>query len=141
MNSLTRSCYNGESISDLEMVSVKVMLRELAAVLAMSRISGDDSVALCGVKADHRKLVPGELFICVRGAVHDGHKYAAEAAAKGAAALVVEQELTEIQLPQLIVKDTRQVMGAIASYVYGHPSRALRLIGITGTNGKTTTAF
>jgi UDP-N-acetylmuramoyl-L-alanyl-D-glutamate--2,6-diaminopimelate ligase len=89
---------------------------------------------------DTRAVTPGALFFCVRGASADGHDLAAEALANGAAALVVERRL-DLDVPQLVVPDTRAAMGPMAAEFFGHPSRELPVAGITGTNGKTTTAF
>ena len=79
------------------------------------------------------------LFFCLTGKGRDGHAYAKEAIKRGAAALVVERELP-VKVPQLLVKNAREAMSLIACAFYGEPSRDLKVIGITGTNGKTTTA-
>ena len=85
-------------------------------------------------------VVPGALHVCVPGFTADGHDFAGTAVANGAAALVVEREL-EFDVPQLAVGSSRAAMAAAADAFYGHPSRELDVVGITGTNGKTTTAF
>ena len=89
---------------------------------------------------DSRLVAPGHLFACVRGEHHDGHRYAAGAVRAGASALLVDH-VVDLDAPvgQLVVSDTRLAMGPVASGVYGHPSRAMRVVGVTGTNGKTTT--
>ena len=87
---------------------------------------------------DSRPGAPGMLFACVRGEDHDGHAFAAAAVAAGATGLLVDHELA-LAVPQLVVVDTRQAMGPVAVGVYGRPSEALTMVGITGTNGKTTT--
>ena len=102
------------------------------------RIVGDPSVVVSGMTHDSRLVSPGVLFACVRGHDHDGHAYAAPAVAAGAACLLVDHEL-QLAVPQLIVADTRQAMGPVAAAVYGRPSDALTMVGVTGTNGKTTT--
>jgi UDP-N-acetylmuramoyl-L-alanyl-D-glutamate--2,6-diaminopimelate ligase len=89
---------------------------------------------------DTRRLVPGALFFCVRGRTADGHELAEEAASRGAAALVVERPL-ELAVPQLVVADARAAMPIAAVTFFGDPSRALDVAAVTGTNGKTTTAF
>ncbi len=81
---------------------------------------------------------PGSLFCCLRGLQTDGHGFAEQARLDGAAALLVDHQLP-IDLPQLIVPDTREAMGFVAASFFGHPSRTLTLVGVTGTNGKTTT--
>jgi UDP-N-acetylmuramoyl-L-alanyl-D-glutamate--2,6-diaminopimelate ligase len=85
-------------------------------------------------------VVPGALHVCVPGFTADGHDFAGAAVANGAAALVVEREL-DLDVPQLVVDSSRAAMAAAADAFYGHPSRDLEVVGITGTNGKTTTAF
>jgi UDP-N-acetylmuramoyl-L-alanyl-D-glutamate--2,6-diaminopimelate ligase len=89
---------------------------------------------------DTRAVAPGTLFFCVPGAHVDGHDLAAEAVAKGAAALVVERRV-DLPVPQLEVESVRAAMGPIAARFFGDPSRELEIAAVTGTNGKTTTAF
>jgi UDP-N-acetylmuramoyl-L-alanyl-D-glutamate--2,6-diaminopimelate ligase len=89
---------------------------------------------------DARTVTPGALFFCVPGRATDGHLFAAEAAARGASALVVERRL-EVELPQLVVADARAAMPVAAALFFDTPSKRLQLAGVTGTNGKTTTAF
>jgi UDP-N-acetylmuramoyl-L-alanyl-D-glutamate--2,6-diaminopimelate ligase len=89
---------------------------------------------------DARRVGPGALFFCVPGFKADGHDFAPEAVARGAAALVVERPL-DVALPQLVVGDVRQAMALAADAFFGHPTRELEVTGVTGTNGKTTTAF
>jgi UDP-N-acetylmuramoyl-L-alanyl-D-glutamate--2,6-diaminopimelate ligase len=83
---------------------------------------------------------PGTLFFCVPGSRADGHDFAGEAVANGAVALVVERPL-DLQVPQLVVPDARRAMAPAADEVFGHPSQELEIAAVTGTNGKTTTAF
>jgi UDP-N-acetylmuramoyl-L-alanyl-D-glutamate--2,6-diaminopimelate ligase len=89
---------------------------------------------------DSREVTPGALFFCVRGLSHDGHDFAAQACARGAAALVVERPLG-MDVPEVEVLSAREAMGAAAARFFDEPSERLSLVGITGTNGKTTTAF
>jgi len=112
--------------------------REFADLLAFSRLVGDGDVTVTGVQADHRLIEPGNVFVCIPGSVHDGHRFAAEAVAKGAGAVVAEKELPFLPVPQLIVRDTREAVGWLAAHFHGYPSRDMKLIGVTGTNGKTT---
>jgi len=115
-------------------------LFELAELLVTARLKGDGNTEITGISADSRDTAEGHLFICLRGHKTDGHRYAPEAAAAGAAALLTEREL-DIGLPQLIVKDSRLAMAVIADHYYGYPSHSVKLIGVTGTNGKTTTTY
>jgi UDP-N-acetylmuramoyl-L-alanyl-D-glutamate--2,6-diaminopimelate ligase len=104
-----------------------------------ARLIGDGEVEVTGMTHDSRRASPGTLYACVRGEHHDGHEFAPAAVAAGATALLAEHRL-ELDVPQLIVDDARLAMGPVAAAVYGHPSGALTIVGITGTNGKTTTA-
>ena len=91
---------------------------------------------------DSRKVQEDSLFICIRGAVVDGHKFIPDVIAKGARTLVVEEE---VQVPEdvtvILVKDTRYAMAFISAAYFGHPAEQLKTIGITGTKGKTTTTY
>ncbi len=115
-------------------------LHDLSKQLLISRIVGDGSASVADLETDSRQVKPGSLFFCLQGHTVDGHAYAGQAAERGACALVVSREL-EISLPQLVVPDTRLALAVLADYFYGHPSRQLRPIGVTGTNGKTTTTY
>jgi UDP-N-acetylmuramoyl-L-alanyl-D-glutamate--2,6-diaminopimelate ligase len=117
-----------------------VKLSELAAVVDGAHVQGDASTAIFDVAYDSRAVGAGCLFFCVPGAHADGAAFAAVAVAAGAAALVVSQPLA-LDVPQLVVPSVRSSMGPIAAKFFGNPSRALTLAGITGTNGKTTSAF
>lgn len=98
---------------------------------------GDEVYSLC---TDSRKVEPGALFFCIPGLRMDAHEFAPQAVKAGAAALVVERELS-IHCPQIIVKDVREALARIAAAFYRHPADQLKLVGITGTKGKTTTSF
>jgi UDP-N-acetylmuramoyl-L-alanyl-D-glutamate--2,6-diaminopimelate ligase len=115
-------------------------LDQLAAEVGGARVVGDATVEVAELAYDSRKAGPGTLFFCVPGKRRDGHEFAAQVAAAGAAALVVERQL-EVALPQLVVADARAAMAPLAAQFYGDPTAALRVVGVTGTNGKTTTAF
>jgi UDP-N-acetylmuramoyl-L-alanyl-D-glutamate--2,6-diaminopimelate ligase len=90
---------------------------------------------------DARAVTPGALFFCIPGQTADGHDYAAEAVERGAVALVVERRLEGLDVPQLVVPSVRQAMGPAAADFFGRPSDTLEIAAVTGTNGKTTTAF
>jgi UDP-N-acetylmuramoyl-L-alanyl-D-glutamate--2,6-diaminopimelate ligase len=89
---------------------------------------------------DSRKVGPGTLFFCVVGEKRDGHDFAAEVVEAGASALVVEREL-EVDVPQVVVPSARAAMAPFAAAFWGDPTAELKVVGVTGTNGKTTTAY
>ncbi|MDF2926419.1 MAG: murE2 [Paenibacillaceae bacterium] len=117
-----------------------MLLKELASLFTVSSIAGDGGTEFTGIQADSRLVAPGDLFICVRGLISDGHAYAAKAVEAGACALVVE-ELLPLDIPMILVKDARYAMAVIAGRFYGYPSQQMKVIGITGTNGKTTSTY
>lgn len=119
---------------------MSVSLGDLLKNLPDARLLGDRLPEVEGIAYDSRRVRPGELFVCIRGLVHDGHHFAAEAVAKGAVALLVEEPLG-LGVPEVLVPNTRRAMGEAAAAFYGAPSQRLRLIGVTGTNGKTTTTY
>ncbi|MFL5872887.1 MAG: UDP-N-acetylmuramoyl-L-alanyl-D-glutamate--2,6-diaminopimelate ligase [Solirubrobacterales bacterium] len=116
-------------------------LGELVADVPQARVVGDASIEIADLAYDSRKVEPGTLFFCVVGEKADGHEFGARAVEEGAAALVVERELTELGVPQAVVADSRAAMAPLAARFWGDPTAKLRLVGVTGTNGKTTTAF
>ncbi|HET7417246.1 MAG TPA: UDP-N-acetylmuramoyl-L-alanyl-D-glutamate--2,6-diaminopimelate ligase [Solirubrobacterales bacterium] len=116
-------------------------LDELVAGLPGARILGDGSVEITELVYDSRKAGPGTLFFCVRGEKVDGHEFGPRVVEEGAPALVVERELTELAVPQVVVPDSRAAMAPLAAHFWGDPTAELRVAGVTGTNGKTTTAF
>lgn len=97
-------------------------------------------VEVAGLAYDSRRVGPGTLFFCVPGEHSDGHDFAAQAVAAGAAALVVERTLN-LPVPEIVVSSTRASMGPTAARFHGDPATRLRVVGVTGTNGKTTTAY
>jgi UDP-N-acetylmuramoyl-L-alanyl-D-glutamate--2,6-diaminopimelate ligase len=97
-------------------------------------------VEVSGLALDNRLVEPGTLFFCVPGFTRDGHDFAPDAVARGASALVVERELG-LGVPEVRVPSVREAMAPIAARFHGDPTARLRVVGITGTNGKTTSAF
>lgn len=103
------------------------------------RLVGDGSADVTSLTIDSRQVGPGALYGCVVGTAHDGHDFAPAAVADGASALVSERVL-DLAVPQVVVRSTRAVLGPLADALFAHPSRTgLRVVGVTGTNGKTTT--
>ena len=113
-------------------------LDELVHAVQVSQVVGDLSVEVTSVVHDSRAVTNGALFCCIPGAAVDGHEFASAAVAAGAAALLCERTL-DVSVPQVIVVDARAAAGPIASLFHGAPSRELDVVGVTGTNGKTTT--
>ena len=113
---------------------------QLIAALAPSDVLGRTPVEIADLAYDARAAGPGSLFFCVPGTRADGHEFAGDAVANGAVALVVERPL-ELDVPQLLVPSARATMAVAADEFFGHPTEELQVAGVTGTNGKTTTAF
>ena len=111
-------------------------LQELAEA-APGLVGHRGQAAITGLAHDSRAVKPGDLFFCVPGADHDGHQFAADAIDRGAAGLVVERPLG-LGHPEVETASVRQAMGPMSSTFYGHPSRSMTVVGVTGTNGKTT---
>ena len=115
-------------------------LNELTADFEVAELEGDAAVEITGLAYDSSRVGPGTLFFCVPGQSRDGHEFAQAALEAGAAALVVERHL-DLPLTQVRVADARAAMAPLAARFWGDPTAELRVAGITGTNGKTTTAF
>ncbi len=97
-------------------------------------------IEVAALAYDNRRVVPGTVFFCVRGFTRDGHDFAADAVARGAAALVADHPLG-LGVPEVVVDDVRAAMAPAAARLHGDPTATLQTIGVTGTNGKTTTAY
>jgi UDP-N-acetylmuramoyl-L-alanyl-D-glutamate--2,6-diaminopimelate ligase len=117
-----------------------VNLDELTRVLAADESGAGGAVEVDDLAYDAERVTPGAAFFCVPGARVDGHSFAERAVAAGAVALVVERPL-ELDVPQLLVEDARAAMAVAADAFFGEPTRSLEVAGVTGTNGKTTSAF
>jgi UDP-N-acetylmuramoyl-L-alanyl-D-glutamate--2,6-diaminopimelate ligase len=118
-----------------------VRLEELAGAVEGARVFGGDATEIVELAYDSRRVTPGALFFCVPGEKVDGHAFADAAVEAGAVALVVERELASVDVAQVVVPDAREAMAPVAARFYGDPTAELKVVGITGTNGKTTTAF
>ncbi len=118
-------------------IALSQVAAALAAHVGVSQHGADPAVS--DVHFDSRAVTPGSLYVAIRGARADGHDFIPSALERGAAAIVVERS-PEIDVPRLVVSDSRQALGWAAAAVHGYPARDLHLIGVTGTNGKTTIA-
>ncbi len=118
-------------------------LLDLAQTVPGARAIGGDGTKVSGLASDSRSGVPGGLVVAIPGFEVDGHDYAASAVSSGAAAIVIEHAVGGVlpEVPRLVVPSCREAMALLADAFYGHPSGSLSLVGVTGTNGKTTTAF
>jgi len=116
-----------------------MMLRQLIADLPGARLIGADR-EVRSVQDDSRKVEAGDVFVAVKGLHVDGHEYIAKAIERGAAAIVVEREV-DAAVPQVVVASTAVALGLLVAKSLGDPGKAMTLIGVTGTNGKTTTTY
>ena len=117
-----------------------MILQDIARIQPAVRLVGDSSIPIHGVTADSRLVKPGWLFVAVPGLLVDGHDYADQAVRNGAAAILAERPLP-LDIPQAIVSATQPLLGHVAALCHQYPSEKLRVIGITGTKGKTSTSF
>ena len=117
-------------------------LKEILKAVTLSDIIGTDDINITGIEIDSRKVSQGGLFVAVKGTQTDGHAYIGKAIANGAKAIVCETlpENMEEGVTYARVKDTEDAVGKLATVFYGNPTQKLDLIGVTGTNGKTTIA-
>ena len=114
-------------------------LDALIRALSPEDVIGRRPVEIRDLAYDTRRVTPGSLFFCVRGSRIDGHELGADAVAAGAVALVVERPV-DVAVPQVVVEDVRAAMAVAADELFGRPTERLQVAGVTGTNGKTTTA-
>jgi UDP-N-acetylmuramoyl-L-alanyl-D-glutamate--2,6-diaminopimelate ligase len=116
-----------------------LLLDQLLGGVEVLDVRGDPaSTDVAAITHDSRAVVPGALFCCVPGGRVDGHRFAGDAVAAGAVALLDERVLP-LEITQVVVPETRPAMAAVAAAFFGNPSRDLQVVGVTGTNGKTTT--
>ena len=117
-------------------------LSQLLERLEYEVVQGTEDIAITTLINDSRKVEPGSVFVCISGAVSDGHRFATEVADKGAAALIVEKE---VEVPGDVtvirVEDSRYALALMSAAYFGYPANKLKIIGITGTKGKTTTTY
>lgn len=119
-------------------------LAEASAVVPGSDLAGSGSVTFTDIQYDSREVSPGVLFVALRGADFDGHAFIHQAIAHGATAIVADDRWAgdaHVDVPLLRVPDTRAALAPLSARFFGHPSRELDVVGITGTDGKTTTSY
>ena len=119
-------------------------LRDLLSSISVEQVAGDVGIDVSGIACDSRRAASGNLFICIKGFNLDGHAFIPDALKRGVTALLVQDanamRAYANSVPVARVRDTRKALADVACSYYGHPSRKLCLVGVTGTNGKTTTA-
>ncbi len=120
-----------------------IVLNDILPVLDNPEVEGDLSVRVTGVTQDSRRVQPGWIFVAIPGAISDGHAFIGHAIKAGAAAILAENPRSDEfgSVPWIRVANTRRVLGTVSSQVYGRPTEAMTLVGITGTNGKTTLTY
>ena len=121
--------------------SRRMSLGALTDIISPQRVVGMPVGEVRGLAYDSRNVQPATLFFAIPGVHVDGHDFIPQAVERGAMAVVVERELPRMRVPQLVVQRARDALADAADAWFGHPSRSLRVIGITGTDGKTTTGF
>lgn len=116
-----------------------VALSVLTTLHGVNVAQSDDNIEVTGISQDSRDVQPGDLFCCVRGDSFDGHQFAADAVKAGAVAVLAERAI-DVDVPVLTTSDVRTVVGPVAATLLGHPASSMMMVGVTGTNGKTSTA-
>lgn len=118
-------------------------LRQLLKAIEVKDVYYENKkdLTISGISYHSQKVREGHIFVCIKGYKTDGHKYLEQAVANGAAAAVVEDFLEDIKIPQYVVENSRSALARLGAAFYDNPSRKMKMIGITATNGKTTTAF
>jgi UDP-N-acetylmuramoyl-L-alanyl-D-glutamate--2,6-diaminopimelate ligase len=119
-------------------VGIKMKLNDLLTFLHDDSLLSLKNPTISSLEMDSREVRPGSLFICIKGYTVDGHDFAQKAVEQGAVAVLSERNL-ELDVPVIVVKDTKRSMAVLADIFYGQPTHSMHLIGVTGTNGKTTT--
>jgi UDP-N-acetylmuramoyl-L-alanyl-D-glutamate--2,6-diaminopimelate ligase len=118
-----------------------MQLADLIQRLSAKSVHGSVDREITGIRYDSRRVTPGNLFVAVRGASFDGHSFIEQAVDKGAVAVVGEQAALSQRATAIVVPDSREALARLAATFFGDPSRKLKMIGVTGTNGKSTSTF
>lgn len=115
-------------------------LKELLHGLDVLELHADEALDITGVQYDSRQVTPGALFVAISGFQTDGHKYIPKAMENGAVCVVCEKK-PETDIPYVLVSNARSALAALGANWFGHPADAMCVVGITGTNGKTTSTY
>jgi UDP-N-acetylmuramoyl-L-alanyl-D-glutamate--2,6-diaminopimelate ligase len=118
-----------------------ILLKQLLKDIEKVGIAYDENININSIECNSKNVKKGSLFVCIKGYKSDGHDYIPDAIRKGAVAVVVESFQKNCNIPQIQVKNSRHALAALAAKFYENPSEAMKVIGITATNGKTTTSF
>lgn len=118
-----------------------IKLYELLKSINVLEAWNEKNVSIKGIAYNSKKVTPGDIFVCIKGYKTDGHHYILGAVANGATAIIVEDFQEGWDIPQFRVKNSRQALSTLSNEFYGNPSKTMKTIGITATNGKTTTSF
>lgn len=116
-------------------------LADLLKNVEIKQVQGNTGIKIAGIAYNSREVKPGDVFVCISGFNTDGHRYAADALERGAVAVVAERPIEETAAAFVEVKNTRLALSQMAAVYYDYPYRKFKLIGVTGTNGKTTTTY
>jgi UDP-N-acetylmuramoyl-L-alanyl-D-glutamate--2,6-diaminopimelate ligase len=117
-------------------------IKDILEELPLKEVIGGADAEITAVTYDSRQVGPGALFVAIKGLRADGHDFVGDAVARGAAAVILEEPSPAAgDVPQLVVEDSRRALAAAAAAFFGHPGRELDVVGVTGTNGKTTACF
>src|SRR5499425_1981243 len=139
----SHACRSGGSAGREPMSGATVPTARLLEALPDKRVLGTMPAEVRGVAYDSRKVEPGEIFVAIPGLKQDGRRYVEDALARGASAVVLEgaDPLEGRDVPRVLVSSSREALARLADAYFGHPSGGLIVVGITGTNGKTTTSY
>ncbi len=116
-------------------------LTQLLAGVEILSVQGNIDVKISGIAFNSAEVKPGDVFVCIKGFKNDGHDYAEDALEKGAVAIIAEKEIKETAATTVVVKNTRYALSCAAAVFYDYPYKKFKLLGVTGTNGKTTTTY
>ena len=116
-------------------------ITKLMEYVKVIEVKNAQQIDITGLAYNSRKVEEGQVFVCIKGFKVDGHQFAGQAVENGAVALVVEDFIEGLEVPQYKVENGRIALATLADAFYDHPTRKLKTIGITATNGKTSTSF